>query len=786
MLKTKFWTLFLAFSILLVISVSFYFTRDTGTQVAQTVNNQKEEKPVNNQHVEDKPEDKEGFVEKGPGKRDDWFMTQKGYEEEAIPRDAFRKATEQAQALKKLTTKQAPGALNQEWKFNAPSNIGGRVVDVVVDPNKEDTIYIAAASGGVWKSTDAGDTFETAWDDESSQAMGALAISSNGTLYAATGEANPGGGSIVYGGTGLFRSKDGGQSWESIGLKESGSIGRIFIDPVNPNRIFVAATGPLFYGGGERGLYRSLDGGDTWELVLEGENNTTGSVDVVIDPLNPDRVYTAMWDRIRKPNHRQYGGSGSGIYYSEDGGDNWTKSETGLPSEEKGRIGLAVSSTESGKVYATVVKPDGYFEGFYTSLDGGKTWTKAPHHSQLAGSQSSFGWWFGRNYVDPKDGNHIFVSGVSLMESKDGGATWARSNGNLVHADQHSMAWDPKQPGRVYLGNDGGVYRSELNGLVTGQWQKATYEPYTQFYTLDVSNQDPTRISGGTQDNGSNRSWGKDGWNNYYGGDGLMNLINPENQNIVFACSQYGNCGRSENGGDTMTRFTNSTISDRRNWLTPIVFDPNDPSIMYYGGNILNRSTDNGKTWEAISPSLSDAVSQDSYPYGTLTTIAVSKSNSDVIYTGTDDGKLWRTKDLGESWTELKDNNLPVSWVTRLAVDDKNEDIVYATFSGFRSGDHAAHVVKSTDGGETWQNISSNLPNAPVNDIVVNPKNRNTLYIATDVGVFVSPNSGKQWYSLGEGIPLIPVTDLSYHEPSGVLYAGTFGRGVYQVELKGW
>ena len=432
------------------------------------------------------------------------------------------------------------------------------------------------------------------------------------------------------------------------------------------------------------------------------------------------------------------------------------------------------------------MKPDGYFEGFYTSNDSAKTWTKAPYHSQLAGSQSSFGWWFGRNYVDPQDGNHIFVSGVSLMESKDGGKTWARSNGREVHADQHSMAWDSKKPNRVYLGNDGGVYRSEENGLVTGKWQKATYEPYTQFYTLDVSKQDPTRISGGTQDNGSNRSWGGAGWNNYYGGDGLMNAINPENQEFVYACYQYGNCAWSEDGGNTMTSFTKETTSDRRNWLTPLAFDPNDPSVMYYGGNIVNRSTDNGKTWEAISPSLSDGVSNDAYPYGTLTTIAVSKSDSNVIYAGTDDGKLWTTKNLGKDWTELKDENLPVKWVTRLAVDDKNEDIVYATFSGFRTGDNAAHVVKSTDGGKTWQNISKNLPDAPVNDIVINPKNRNSLYVATDVGVFVSPNGGKKWYALGEGIPLIPVTDLSYHESTGVMYAATFGRGIYQLELKGW
>ncbi|PLR95962.1 WD40/YVTN/BNR-like repeat-containing protein [Bacillus sp. T33-2] len=732
------------------------------------------------------PKDEEGFVEKGPGKRDDWFMTQKGYEEDVIPRDAFRKATEQAKKLKATTASEAPGALNQEWKFNAPSNIGGRVVDVAVDPKQHDTIYIAAASGGVWKSTDAGNTFETAWDDDNSQAMGALAVSSEGTLFAGTGEANPGGGSIVYGGTGIFKSTDGGMNWVPTGLKESGSIGRIAIDPVNPNRIYVAATGPLFHDGGERGLYRSTDGGKTWDLVLEGENATTGAVDIAIDPNNPETLYAAMWDRIRYPNKRQYGGEGSAIYRSKDGGDSWTKLKEGLPAGEKGRIGIAVSTSDSNRVYATVVKPDGYFEGFYTSDNGGDSWIKAPYHKDLANSQSSFGWWFGRNYVDPNDGNHIFVTGVELMESTDGGKTWAKISTRAVHADQHTMAWDAKQPGRVYLGNDGGVYRSEDNGSVTKGWVKATYEPYTQFYTMDISQQDSSRISGGTQDNGSNRSWGRDGWNNYYGGDGLTNLINYENKDIVYACYQYGNCAWSEDGGNTMKSFTKNTVSERRNWLTPIVFDPNDPSIMYYGGNMLNRSVDGGRTWQAISPSLSDAVSQDAYPYGTITTIAVAKSNGGVIYAGTDDGKLWTTKDLGKKWTELKDKNLPVRWVTRVAVDPKDESLVYATFSGFRSGDNTAHVMQSKDGGKTWKDISGNLPDVPVNDIIVNPKNRHTLYIATDVGVFVSPNGGKKWYSLGEGIPMIAVTDISYHEATGVLYAATFGRGIYNVKLTGW
>ncbi|MUK88950.1 glycosyl hydrolase [Ornithinibacillus sp. L9] len=737
-------------------------------------------------NVEDK--EKEEFIEKGPGKRDDWFMTQKGFEEDVIPRDAFRKAREQANELKNVTAKEAPGALNQEWEFNAPSNIGGRIVDVVVDPHEEDTIYIGAASGGVWKSTDAGDTFEVAWDDNLTQSIGAVEITNEGTLFVGTGEANPGGGSIVYGGSGVYRSTDGGESWEDIGLKETSSIGRIMADPEDPNTVYVAATGPLFHDGGERGLYKTEDGGDSWELILEGENLTTGAIDIAIDHSDTDTLFVTMWDRIRYPSGRQYGGEGTGLYRSTDGGDTWEQLTDGLPDGDLGRMGIALSKSNPDRAYLTVIQSSGYFEGLYITDDGGDSWEKVAHNNRLANSQSSFGWWFGRNYVDPNDEDHVFVSGVNLLESTDGGENWSESNGRAVHADQHSMAWDPKVPGRVYLGNDGGVYRSEDNGSVTNEWVKATYEPYTQFYTLAVSHQDPSRLSGGTQDNGSIRSWGEgeDDWNNYNGGDGLENQINYEDYNWVYACYQYGNCSWSDDGGETMNNFTRNTVSDRRNWLSPLEFDPNDPSIMYYAGNIVNRSTDGGKTWEAISPSLSDAESIDNYPYGTVTTLAVAKSNSDVIYAGTDDGRLWTTKDLGENWTEIDEDELPGRWVTRVAVDSKNADIVYATFSGFRAAEDDSHVLKSTDGGETWEEISSNLPDAPVNDIVINPKNRNTLYVATDVGVYVSPNGGKKWYSLGEGIPLVAVTDLEYHEPTGVLYAATFGRGVYEVELRGW
>ena len=702
---------------------------------------------------------------------DDWMLTQR-LTGGTISMGSLQRATVQAQNLE--GTANAANGTGNTWQLVGPTNIGGRLVDVAVDPDLVDTVYVAAATGGIWKSTDAGNTFSEAWDRDDVQAMGALAMASNGTLFAGTGESNPGGGSLSYGGSGVYRSTDRGVTWQHVGLQDSQRISRIAIDPTNPNRIFVAATGHLFSPGGERGLYRSTDGGDTWQLVLAGDNATTGASDVAIDPTNPQRVFAAMWDHRREPDLRRYGGVGSGVYRSTDGGNTWARLGNGLPaaSADVGRIGIALAPSSPSQMYAIVIDTLGFFQGFYVSVNGGDTWTMLPNQADLDSSQSSFGWWFGRIWVDPVDPNHVFVAGVPLMESLLAGAVWI--DGGSVHADQHAMAWDSKVPDRVYLGNDGGFYRSDSNG---GTWTKATYEPYTQFYGVDVSELDPTRVVGGAQDNGSLRSYPTQ-WNSHGGGDGEENLINYLEQDRIYFCSQYGSCRRSTNGGNSSSPF-GLRVSARSNWFTPIAFDPNDPAIMYTGGNILNRSTNHAANWSAISPDLSAGPGRDTlYPFGTLTTIGVGKTDGNVLFAGLDDGRLWTTKNLGTSWTQLLDDDIPGTWVTRVIVDPTNHDIAYATFSGFRSGNHTPYVSKTTDGGTTWTNITGNLPQAPVNGIVLLGT---AIYVATDVGVYVTRNGGTSWSQYGKDLPNVPITDIRLHAPSQSLFAATFGRGIWKV-----
>ena len=713
------------------------------------------------------------------------------------PTGAFVKMRAQARATAARTRALMPHVAEPEWELHGPQHIGGRVLDVVVDPLRPDAVYAATATGGVWYSTDAGMTYTSVWPDDYVQAIGALAIAPDGTLYAGTGEAGPGGGSLTYGGDGVYRSRDGGKTWKNIGLKGTERIGRIVVDPSDPKRIWVAATGPLFSSGGERGLYRSDNGGDTWELVLEAPNPTTGVVDVAIAPDSDGQtVYAAAWDRLRHPVKRDYTGPGTALYRSKDGGESWaaigTPSYFGPNNTAIGRLGVATAP--GGIVYVLSSTILGVTAGFYSSSDGGDTWIAQPPSASLATGGFVYAWWFGRVYVDPKNPQHVFATGVNLSRSTDGGQSWSPPSG--VHADQHGMAWDPRVEDRVYLGNDGGMYVSEDNGAT---WEHGTYMPWNQLFSIDVSQQRPQRIVGGLQDNGGVRSWDVDGdvtvdsWNDITGGDGTEMRINPENDEIVYGCSQYGACAVSTNGGNSSSSFDAQIIGDRKNWLTPIEFEPGNPSTVYTGSSILHRSTNDGQDWEPISLDLTDGEtgSTETNPlfrnYDTISTIAVTSADIGFILVGTDDGNVWYSHDnaANPATSFTKATGLPDDYVTSVAIDPKNPEIAYATFSGFRAGEFASQVYRTTDKGVTWEAIGGDLPQAPVGKVL---PIGDDLFVATDVGVFWSPNiadlDGKHWFSVGQGLPMTPVWDLAYQAKTHSLYAASFGRGAYSLPLK--
>jgi hypothetical protein len=723
------------------------------------------------------------------------------------------------------------------WQTVGPTNVGGRVVDLAVDPTTSpSTVYAAVSSGGIMKSVDGGVTWTPAWQSDDTQAMGALARASDGTLWAGTGEANPSGGGSTFFGDGIYKSNDNGQSWQQWGLPDSGAFGRIVPNPKDPNDVWAAASGSISWISSQRGLYHLVNGGKDWKLALAPTNDTTGAIDVAVDPADPNVMLASLWDRSRNNGAFHYGGVGSGLYRSTDGGATWTRldnssitgqvcawdqSKSGLNVDaDLGRIGIAFAPSDPNRVYIEFSGANGPDKGFYVSDDAGQTW--ACGAGEPGSVTGGYEWVFGRLWVDPADKGHLFAADVSLRESTDGGATWHNSSG--PHADQHGMAWDPNVPNLVYNGDDGGVYTSTQNGA-PGTWTHAKVEPWNQSYHLSVSQQDPLRMVTGLQDQGSIRTWTPGveptdltQWNSFGGGDGHWVQINPQNQLVYYECLQPSppsqSCARSTDNGTTrtVTNFSQPFPAGTRLTVdTPLVLDPADPNYVYVAGTSIARSGDGvvsgSGAWTLISPTTPD--SPDSLPgpvpasevnpdvyyaneYGAVTEIAPAKttgtptSPATTIYAGTDTGKVWKTTNATASpasdvtWTQLGEGVLPTRWVTAIVVDPTDADHVFVSFSSYKEGDRAANVWESTDGGATWQNVSGNLPNAPV-ETVAYDQSHDQLYAATGYGVFYLKNGKKNWARLGTGLPNCPVFDVKLSGDASTIFAATFGRGVYRI-----
>jgi len=716
----------------------------------------------------------------------DWFFMQRAFPLGEIPLEKYYEAIEQSKRIKDLSkTIQV-----NSWILRGPTNIGGRISDVEMSPTNFNTIYAGVASGGVFKSVDGGTTWLPIFDETSALSIGDIVIdpTNPNIIYVGTGEVNGGGGSVTYGGNGVYKSTDGGLTWNHLGLGATEYISRIVVDPLNPQNVFLGAMGKLFGKNSERGLYRTTDGGTTWENKLL-ISDSTGCIDVAINPTNPNIIYAAMWERIRRPDRRSYGGPTCGLYRSTDGGETWTELTSGLPnnSPNVGRIGISISASSPNIIYAIYADNIGYFDGVYVSINGGDNWTRT-NDGSLSNLFASYGWWFGNIRVDPVNPNNVFVLGLSVYKTTNAGNSWSYSSGSM-HVDQHGLYVHPQNNSFVVAGNDGGIYKSTNGG---SSWTKFSIMPITQFYTCEVDYQIPQRLYGGTQDNGTNRTLtGKlNDWNTIYGGDGFYVLIDYTDNNYVYAESQYGGFGRSTNGGSSFTYgLSGVSGSDRFNWSTPFIIDPENPVKLYLGSHRVYKSTNRASQWTAISPDLTNGPPSGNQVYGTITTIAAAASDSNVVYVGTDDGNVWVTRDGGLNWTHIS-SSLPVRWITRVAVDPYNAMIAYVTLSGYRYDDYLPHVFRTTNAGTSWQDISStlpteqaSLPDTPVNDIIIDPNIAGRLYVGTDVGVFYTDSLGVNWNYLGTELPNSPVTDLVLHNPTRTLIAATYGRSMYSIDL---
>ena len=734
-----------------------------------------------------------------------WFARQRMSAGEPIPPgarrralDAWRRGPKSARGKTSATTSLHTAGV---WTFAGPTNIGGRLTALAVDPHDVDHIWAGAAAGGVFESADRGGTWTAVFDDQPLLPVGAIAAhpTDSSIVYVGTGEAN--GAGYSYDGDGVFRTTDGGATWQAMGLADTRRIGRIAIDPSDPRRVFVAAAGGVYVPDTHRGVYRSVDGGATWTQVLF-VSATAGAIDVVIDPSDPDRIYAAIWQHYSTGDDWIAGGTDSGIWQSADGGDTWSRLSNGLPapSPTVGRIGLALAASSPQTVYALYLDDPGSFLGVYKTTNAGASWSRV---DAPGGAQESIfggsGYYFGQIRVDPANAQRVYLLDAYWARSVDGGVTWTAFTTGL-HVDHHDMAI---LPGRLYMATDGGFYNSTNDG---GVWTHSITMPITQIYDLGI---DPSNTSvrfAAAQDNGSIRTKtaGLSNWVMVYGGDGLQCEVDPTSGQRVYCEFQFGGIVRSTNAGNSFSGAASGIASaDRRNWMMPLVHDPITSQRLYTGTYRIYRTVDGAQSWQPLSGDLTNgppahltapgtarpggghgASHLASVVEGTITTIAVSRVDNRVIWAGTDDGNVWVSTDAGAQWTQA---DVPgrTEWVTRLEADPFSAAGAFVTFSGYRNGSPLPRIFRTTDGGATWIDISAGLPDVPLNCVNADPAaaDRGRLFVCSDLGVHVSDDFGRSWAELGTGLPAVVVQDLDLMSPTRELFAGTHARSLYRFDL---
>lgn len=758
-----------------------------------------------------------------------------------------------------------------------PTIMSGRVVDFDVNPDNPVEFYVAYASGGLWYTNNNGTSFTCVSDTAPTQNMGDIAVDwSKGTIWIGTGESNSSRSS--YAGVGILKSDDKGESWTNVGLIDSHHVGRIVINPNNPDNVTVGVIGHLYTPNEERGIFKTIDGGKTWNNVLF-INNQTGVIDISVSPTDPNTMYAATWERERKAWDFDGDGEGSGIYKSTDGGNSWnlvTAEGSGFPTGSGvGRIGLAAYNSDV--IYALldnqfrrpVEKRRGRNQGLqkddfktmskdeflklddkklnsylrsnrferkhtaqsvkmgvrdgkvvpndlalylenanaalfdspvigaevYKSSDGGKSWNKT-HEGYLDGMYSSYGYYFGIMAVHTKNQNKIYIGGVPILKSDDGGKNFSYIGKENVHSDHQALWVNPNVEGHVINGNDGGVNITYDDGE---NWTKNNSPSVGQFYAINVDNKKPYNVYGGLQDNGvwygpsnytASKNWEGGGQYPYKrigGGDGMQVQVDNRDNNIVYSGSQFGYYFRlNTETGERISINPKHELGDspyRYNWQTPILLSPHNQDILYMGANKLLRSMDQGETFDVISGDLTTGGKKGNVPYGTLATISESPFQFGMIYTGSDDGYISLTTDGGSSWSRVSDNLPKGLWVSRVIASQHKKERVYATLNGYRNDDFKVYVYVSENMGSTWKSITNGISDSPVNVIKEDTKDENILYLGTDDAVYVSFDKGGIWQAFSKGLSNAAVHDLVVHPEANDLVIGTHGRSIYRADI---
>ena len=694
-----------------------------------------------------------------------------------------------------------------EFRSIGPAFTGGRVTDFAVEPGHPERYWAATASGGVWKTGNAGTTWETVFDGQGSYSIGCLAMEPGNpkVVWVGTGENNSQ--RSVSFGDGVYRTRDGGKNWDKIGLEESEHIGMIAIDPRDPDTVFVAAQGPLWRSGGQRGLYKTSDGGASWRRVLHVDDDT-GVNEVHLDPRDPDLMYASSYQRRRHVWTLINGGPGSTIWKSEDGGETWRKAEKGLPKVHKGRIGLDVSPADPDVVYA-IVEAAMDESGFYRSSDRGETWEKQSSKS------SSSPQYYNELVCDPADADRVYMLDTFLQVTGDGGKTWSRVEREDRHVDDHALWIDPANTGHLLVGSDGGIYESWDEGAA---WEFKANMALGQYYRVSVDDSEPFYyVYGGTQDNnsqgGPSRTISRAGitnedWFVTVGGDGYEAVAEPGNPDIVYTMWQYGGLVRYDRKSgeqvDIKPREAPGEAPVKWNWDSPLIVSPHLSTRLYFGANVLFRSDDRGDSWTQVSPDLTrqldrnqlevmgrvwgvDAVSKNKSTsfYGNIVSLSESRLVEGLLYAGTDDGLVQVSEDGGGRWRKVDAfPGVPeLSYVSRLEASKHDPDTVYAAFSNHKAGDFKPYVLRSDDRGRSWASIAGDLPEREIVwSLGEDPVMPGMLFAGTEFGVYATLDGGAKWIRLKGGLPTIAVRDLDIQEREGDLVLGTFGRSFYVLD----
>jgi photosystem II stability/assembly factor-like uncharacterized protein len=694
-----------------------------------------------------------------------------------------------------------------ELRTIGPALSSGRVSDFAVHPEDRATYYVAVASGGVWKTVNNGTTWKPIFDGEGSYSIGCVTLDPKDplTVWVGTGENNSQR-SVGYG-DGVYKSTDGGASWEKMGLEDSEHIAKIIVDPRDSDRVLVASQGPLWSAGGDRGLYLTTDGGESWENILEIDEHT-GVTDVVLDPRDPDIMYAATYQRRRHVWTLINGGPGSGIHKSTDGGRSWTEIRTGLPEGDLGRIGLAISPAAPDTVYA-IVEAERDESGFFRSTNGGGTWERRSDY--IATSPQ----YYQEIVADPKDPDRVYSLDTWMHVTEDGGKSWNRMPSKTKHVDDHALWIDPENTDYLLVGCDGGVYETYDRGR---SWHFKANLPITQFYRVTADNDEPFyNVYGGTQDNATlggpaqtksvngitNRDWFVTVF-----GDGFKTQVDPTNPDLIYSQWQYGELVRFDRkSGERVHIQPQPEPGDeplRWNWNSPLIISPHDPSRLYFAAQRVFRSDDRGDSWTPVSGDLTrdldrnqlpvmgrvwsvDAVSKNAStsPYGNVVSLDESPLVEGLLYAGTDDGLIQVTEDGGETWREIDTvEGVPErTYVSALIASHHEPDRVYAAFDNHKRGDFAPYLLVSEDRGQSWSSLSSALPErGSVYSLAEDPEDPSLLFAGTEFGVFASIDRGEHWVQLKGGIPIIAVRDLDIQAREVDLVVGTFGRGIYILD----